>query len=381
VKSPAQLAARWRKQWQAADTREQRLLDRSAWPIALSIGKPTATEFVSQGREVREHVQLWRAVKVGEVKWERVSYRSGGDPVEIPTNWILRTPDEWVAATEDRLIELEYHKIASVLAQSEPLFHRTLVRQLRIVANAGEGAALQAVSLVRMLEPGCADGRPLRALAFAGIDSKFIERNRTLVQQLLDARFDGQASEQGLESFLGALDEGDHWLLVAPLEPGLLRFARQSIPANDLVTIGVPGTHLLIVENERSLHQLPQIPATIAVLGSGLNLAWMKAPWLASKAIGYWGDIDTWGLTMLATARAHQRHLDALLMTLEVFVAHEHVAVSEPCPAAEDPPEHLCGEEQDLFRYLRRVAKGRLEQEFLPREMVEAAVNSWRSGS
>jgi hypothetical protein len=381
MKSPAQLAARWRKQWQSADSREQRLLDKSVWPIALSIGKPTATEFVAQGREVREHFQLWRAVRVGEVQWERASYRAGGEPVEVPTNWILRTSEEWAAATEDPLIAFEHRAVANVLAQSELLFHRTLVRQSRLVSNAGEGVALKAVGLVRRLEPGCAAGRPLRALAFAGIDSKFIERNRTLVQLLLDARFDGQASEQGLECFLGALDEGDHWLLVAPLEPGLLRFARQSIAANELVNVGVPGTHLLIVENERSLHQIPQLPATIAVLGSGLNLAWMRAPWLASKAIGYWGDIDTWGLTMLATARAHQRHLDALLMTMEVFSAHQYLAVSERCPAAENPPAHLSGEEQELYRHLRQVAEGRLEQEFLPRELVAAAVHAWRSGS
>jgi hypothetical protein len=62
--------------------------------------------------------------------------------------------------------------------------------------------------------------KPLRALAIAGNDSKFMERHEALVPKLLDERFKGQPGELGLEAFLDALDEGDHWLLVAPLEKG-----------------------------------------------------------------------------------------------------------------------------------------------------------------
>lgn len=132
-------------------------------------------------------------------------------------------------------------------------------------ANSKFDEVVQAAHFVQQLEPGCADGRPLRALGLAGIDSKFFERHRALIQQLLDARFDGQASEQGLESFLAAPDEGDHWLLVAPLQPGLLSCTRQTVPAAELMSAGLPGTHVLIVEDERSLHQLPQLADTVAV--------------------------------------------------------------------------------------------------------------------
>jgi len=377
VKSPAYLAARWRKQWQTADTREQRLLDVNAWPISLPIGKPTAAEFTTQSREVREHVQQWRAVRVGQVQSETVWYRAGGEPVEIPATWILRDAAEWVAATGDPAIELEHRILGSVLAHADRQFHRTLIRQLRLVVNAGEDVVLQALRLVQLLEPGCADGRPLRALALAGIDSKFFERNRALIQQLLDTRFEGQASEQGLESFLGALDEGDHWLLIAPLEPALLAFDRQSVPAAELMSAGLPGTHLLVVENERSLHQLPQLPSTVAVLGSGLNLAWMRTPWLKSKIIAYWGDIDTWGLTMLATARAQQPHLQPILMDSGTFEIHQALAVPEPNPAGETEPPTLSDAERRLYRHIRGIPKGRLEQEFLPRETVANAIRHW----
>jgi hypothetical protein len=378
LKSPTQLVSRLRKKWQDVGYREERLLDANAWPLSLAIGKPTATEFANQAARVREHVTLWRAVGIGHVQFETVSYRAGGEPVQIPTVWVLRDSAEWAAATVDPAIASEHAKLAAVLPRVDPAFHRTVIRQLRRLPGINVDDVLRAVELALALEPGCADGRPLRALSLAGIDSKFFERHRGLVQQLLDTRYDGQVSELGLESFLGALDEGDHWLLVAPLDRTLLPFAKQSVPAAELAATGLPGTHVLVIENESSLYQLPSLPDTVAVLGSGLDLAWMRAPWLKSRAIGYWGDLDTWGLVMLATARAHQPELDALLMDAETFEASGALAVPEPYPASDEPLDTLNEPERALFLRLRNAERGRLEQEFLPRETVIARLSTWR---
>src|SRR5579863_6245919 len=147
MKSPADLAARLQKQWQVPDHREKRLLDPSAWPISLPIGKPTPTEFTTQGPLVREHVRLWRAVKIGQVRWEGISYRAGAEPVQVPTNWFLRTPAEWAAATADPAIVHEQQKLASVLAHVDPIFYRALTRGLRNFAHVKLDEVLQAARL------------------------------------------------------------------------------------------------------------------------------------------------------------------------------------------------------------------------------------------
>ena len=72
---------------------------------------------------------------------------------------------------------------------------------------------------------------------------------------------------------------------------------------------------------------------TIAVLGAGLNLGWLAAPWLQERSVAYWGDLDTWGLHMLAIGRHHLPHLQALLMDAATFSAHQHLAVAEPVHA------------------------------------------------
>ena len=82
-------------------------------------------------------------------------------------------------------------------------------------------------------------------------------------------------------------------MMVAPLAPGLLPFEQQRVRVSELYSVALPGTHLVIVENETSLHQLPPLPQTVVILGAWLDLEWVRASWLHSKKLAYWGDIDT----------------------------------------------------------------------------------------
>jgi hypothetical protein len=380
MKSPAELALRWARQWEVADTREQRLLDARSWPVSLPIGKPSAAEFTQRTTDVREHLKRWRGVDVGRVLWEPVTYRGGSEPVDVPVQWVLNSPSEWSAACNEPAVRKEFERLGRLVAASDPVFHRTLVRQRHLLQDRPEAEISQAIELARALTPGCAAGRPLRALGACGVDSKFFERHRTLIVQLLDARFDGQVGDLGLEAFLEALDEGEHWLLVVPLAPGLLPFAQQRVRAREIATRPLPGSHFVIVENERCLHQLPSLPDTVAVLGAGLNLEWLRAAWLQDRRIAYWGDLDTWGLLMLSRARERQPHLESLLMNRGLFETHAPTsAVVESSPAGEQPPNGLTGSERELYVYLRQLPKGRLEQETVPREQVIAEFMEWRA--
>lgn len=381
MKSPAELALRLAKQWEVADTREQRLLDARSWPVSLPIGKPSTAEFTQRTTDVREHLKRWRAVGVGRVLWESVSYRGGSEPVDVPVQWVLDSPSEWSAACDDPTVRKEFERLGRLVAAADPVFHRTLVRQRHLLQDKSEAEISRAIKLAGVLIPGCGAGRPLRALGVCGVDTKFFERHRALIVQLLDARFDGQVSDLGLEAFLEALDESEHWLLVAPLAPGLLPFALQRVRAREIATQPLPGSHLVIVENERCLHQLPSLPDTVAILGAGLNLEWLCAEWLRERRIAYWGDLDTWGLLMLSRARERQPHLEPLLMSRRLFDALGATsAVAESSPAGEQPPNGLTDRERELYLYLRKLEKGRLEQEMVPREQVMTEFVEWRAG-
>ena len=389
MKSPQVLAAKLAQQWHSADWRERQLLGGgTAWPLTLPIGQPDTAVFLNDAAALRSHLQQWRAVEqdgLGHVQWQERRYRGSSDAIAVPTHWQLAKPSQCIAAIRHfkvlghAQVHSDYARLSTLIAGVErPGFQRLLVRRLVQWRDVPVDAVMAAAHMALQLEPGCAQGKPLRALAVQGNDTKFFERHASLLTALLDERFDGEASRQGLVGFLGALPEDDHWLLIAPLAPGLLPFAQMRVRASELLTTPLPARRILLVENERSLHQLPApVQDTIAVLGAGLNLGWLAAPWLQERSVAYWGDLDTWGLHMLAIARGYVPHLQALLMDAATFSAHHPLAVTEPVHA----PQSACGalhpDEAALAEHLRAQARGRLEQEFLPTDTVHRAVRTW----
>ena len=354
MKSPTEIGRSLARQWQRSSVRLERLLNPASWPQSLSIGKPSARLFTDNIQEVLRHVENWRSVNVGTVDWEPVSYRAGLAPISLPMRWHLRNPSEWIASTDDPRVSQEYAQLEYLVEQVDSAFHSLLVAQRGLWLTKSPEEVVATAQLATRLSPGCARGRPLRLLAEHGVDTKFFERNASLLTKLLDERFEGAASEQGLTTFLDAFEESGHWVLVVPLQPELLPFKRLRLTTSELAETPLPGSRVLVVENEQCIHLLPEtMPDTLAVLGSGLDLQWLASAHLAGKQIAYWGDMDTWGLLMLARARLHQPAVEALLMEQRLFEQHSPVsAVVEPTKAQEPAPPGLLAGEADFYLYL-----------------------------
>jgi hypothetical protein len=378
MKSPQDLSALLARQWQNADLRDARVLGHAdAWPVTLSIGRPPPRLIAADLDAVRDHLSRWRGERSGTVEWEPVSYRAVSDPVDLPQRWVFANCSEWIAACRDAGVAAEYNLLSEIMRETDPMFHSLLVRRRSLWRNRSVAEIVHACRSALALGPGYAQGKPLRASVLSGTDTKFIERNRALITALLDLRFDGEVSRLGLEFFLGAAADAEHWLLVADLDGELLTFGRQRVRASELSSRALPGERVLIVENEASWHQLPALRDTIAVLGAGLDLAWAGSQWLQRKRVGYWGDIDTWGLVCLARARQAIPDLQPLLMTEAVFDSHRKLAVQETVPAAPEPPSSLSADEVRLYRRLTDERLGRLEQELLPEAIVHQTVRAW----
>lgn len=379
MKSPAELSKKLARQWQSADQREQRLLADVNWPLRIAIGKPTAEQFKHSSALVRKHVQRWREEKIGTVEWQAVKYQAASTTVDIPTHWCLQTADEWVAACRDKQISSEFRCLSDIINGVDGAFHRLLVRQRSLWQQIDPEEVRQCCRLALLLKPGIAAGRPLRALSLANIDSKFIENHRSLLSKLLNIRFSGALEDTGLEVFLGAAEDNEHWLLVVPLSTGLFPFQQLRLRASELAQLNLPGSHLLVVENEQCHHQLPKLDNTLAILGAGLNLSWLANPYIRNRQLAYWGDIDTWGLKMLSIVRSIQPHLSPLLMDQETFDRYQQHAVAEPQNAGDRVPESLTDREVSLYQHLLEKVKGRLEQEFIHTDDVHRALKDWRN--
>ncbi|MCR9291907.1 MAG: DUF2220 family protein [bacterium] len=380
MKSPAELAVIARRQWENPTLRESRLLGgAAAWPLRFPIGRPSPRKFKSALDEVKQHIEAWRQVRIGQVLWEPVRYRSASSPVDIPVIWQFSKPSEWIEAAGENAVRKEFESMATLVKQTASEFHSLLVRRRSLWSGKPLDEVLQASRLAMAISPGCAQGQPLRTLSLEGIDTKFFERNARLITALLDVRFEGEVSRIGLENFLGAFREGDHWLLVVDLDGSLLPFSKMRVRSSELKDTGLPGSRLLIIENESCQHLLPEARDTIAVLGAGFDLSWTTGRWLVSKKVAYWGDIDSWGLQFLAKVRTAIPHIEPLLMTKEDFDGFKQAAVSEPVVASTIVPEGLTDVEQQLYVRLLQERRGRLEQEFLPLNKVQRRIGEWLS--
>lgn len=289
MKSPIDIGRQLARQWHQSKVRSERLLTPGCWPLQLPIGKPSAKIFTANTQAVQRHVEVWRQVSIGLVEWESVSYRASLTPVSIPVRWCLRPPSEWINAASNRQVSQEFQHLEQLVAQVDKSFHALLINQRALWLHKDPHEVITAANLACKLTPGCAQGRPLRLLSESGVDTKFFERNYSLLTKLLDERFEGEASGQGLATFLDAFEESSHWVLVTPLAPGILPFNMSKVTTTELTSVDLPCSRILIVENEHCIHQLPQLPDTIAILGSGLDLQWLISPNLKSKSIGYWG--------------------------------------------------------------------------------------------
>ena len=210
MKSPTEIARSLARQWQQSSIRVERLLNSGSWPRSFNIGKPSARVFADNVQSVQQHVENWRGVTAGKVEWKPVTYRAGLAPISLPVRRHLHNPSEWIAATGDPDVSQEYARLEHMVERVDSSFHALLVAERSLWLTKSSEEVIATAQLANQLSPGCARGRPLRLLAEHGVDTKFFERNAALLTKLLDERFEGAASEQGLTTFLDAFEESSH---------------------------------------------------------------------------------------------------------------------------------------------------------------------------
>ena len=140
---------------------------------------------------------------------------------------------------------------------------------------------------------------------------------------------------------------------------------------------------VFVVENEISYLAFPPAPDSIVVFGSGFGLAALRdLPWLDSKEIVYWGDIDTHGFDILNRLRARFGSVRSILMDQQTLLTHPRQWVTEPSPTNRLMP-NLTATEEALYKDLVEGRYGpavRLEQERVRFSLLRHALQPWAPG-
>ena len=384
-----------RREWDNIASLKARLLGEKAFPLRIGLKPPNGHSALSDVEHFLRFIAEWKAFPHQEmVQWEIKSFRNFSDQ-NVPTFIVVNSVKQLMqllgrdAHERSQLWERNMALLLNIdgMGQLNQRLYPALVRWIEEIEKLSEKESKLLAKLLPQLKQGLGKGCYLRALSVNGVDTKFLENHQALIEDLIDTLHCGAVSEAGgLLNWLGCHINPKDWLTICPLCEDSKK-ALGSIPilkmsSNVLKSYELPAKNILVVENLQSGLALPYMNDTIAVVGGGKNVAWMNAEWLYNKHVGYWGDIDTWGLFILSDARSQFALIESLMMDMDTLKAHEERMVVEPSPNLAIPP-WLREDEMTLFNDLisRRFQPNRLEQERISSDYIRQKLQNWLSRS
>ena len=412
------------KHWQNLRKLKSLLIGHTIFPLEIPLKPPKGSAVLEDINHFQKFVASWKVFpdgrgsdgkepidevinnsqsaisKWGEVRWDIRTFRSL-DQQDIPTHLIISDISslafllgnneeqqlrKWQSKIDyifDSLqAEFEKYDYASNKSFGSRELFKALINHLETLDKFEEADLKLLVKLIPQLNKGMGKGCYLRALPVTFVDTKFIEKNLRIVESLTTVVIDRAVKEVGLLTWLHCKKKPKDWLLIKPLcEKTVMLLGGVSLlrlSSDTLLEFELPANNILVIENEQSCLALNNIPDTIAVSGGGKNVAWMEAGWLFEKNVGYWGDIDSEGFSILSNARSKLSSITPLMMDSETVEIYQDRMVAEPNSVSKVPIA-LTEEELSLFKKLRakHYANTRLEQERLPMDYVIKQLKSW----
>ena len=229
----------------------------------------------------------------------------------------------------------------------------------------------------------------LRQIDVEGVDTKFVDHHRKLLDELLTAalpegRIDPRytAGEFSRRFRFRPKPAYTRLRLLGP-RPGLpTGLSELTLRTEELATLKLATCTVFVVENEITYLAFPTVPDSIVVFGSGFGLAALRdLPWLDDREIVYWGDIDTHGFDILNRLRARFGAVRSILMDQQTLLAHPRQWVTEPSPTNR-ALQNLTASEEALYHDLIEDRYGpavRLEQERVRFSLLRQALQPWMS--
>ena len=378
-----------KREWNNDAGLKARLLNRKPFPIRIGLKPPAGRSAIADMAHFQKFIGEWRSYSSQKnIQWESRRYRALSEQT-VPKFFILENIKELIEFVGSEALhrsEKWTKNMAPMLSISEALYP-VLVKHLKTFELIRLPDAELLSSLVKQLSSQMGVGQYLRALPLVGVDTKFLENYQALISDVLDVLHDGEITASGgMLEWLGCLENPRGWLTVRPLcgsvQANIGGFPVMQLHRDVLREHALPANNILVVENMQSGLGLPLLKDTIAVFGGGKNISWMDANWLKSRRVAYWGDIDTWGLSILSDVRSKLSSVKAIMMDADTLRYHEDRMAVEPEPL-EHLPRFLTDSEAQIFSDLKagNYQGSRLEQERLSPDYIRAKLEAWAIGS
>ncbi|MBT2554436.1 Wadjet anti-phage system protein JetD domain-containing protein [Arthrobacter sp. ISL-5] len=355
------------KAWTSGALLRELLEPTGVYPRRRAFKRPTAAALLSDyAAAQRWAAELFAGAGPYTLETMEVGRRTVGSN-RIPAAAVFATVEDEVGFIGKSREAARFRDLAAALGGLDPLLTGWAARRPLKLLELGDDV-LSAAQVALWLRDNPAPGIYVRQLGLPGVHTKFIERHRQVIDQLMaaialgsdnsEAKADAEGLEEDpLETAVPevALDDGAgrtpaarfarrHGFLHPPelvrfrvLDPSIpmLGGARDvTVTAEAFGTLRLPVHTVIATENQVNFLALPERPGTLALYGAGYGFSSLQdAAWLRECQVLYWGDIDTHGFRILDQLRAAHPHVRSVMMDEETLLAHRDVWGREPSPS------------------------------------------------
>ena len=387
---PEEVKEQLRTKWQRGTYLRSRAEGVPWEPVRVRLKGPSAKDLLENTTETLAWIEGMRSWSVGgrggprcRIEDRVVRNRSLGHN-EVPAYVVLDTIEMLAALVDRRGDVAKVDQILALTSERRPdLVPWVIAHPMAVLDVADDWVRI--LDVVDWVDRHDTSQFYLRHLDLSGVDTKFVERHRKLLGQLLQAvlpaeRLDPAASRFDARLGFRSVPSYVRFRVLAPLDELPESLSELSVRAAELARLELSVRTVFVVENQATYLAFPDVPSSIVVFGEGFKASMLEAvPWLADRELVYWGDIDTHGFRILDQLRSRVPGVRSLLMDEPTLTAHLDHAGSEESPTAV-PLAHLTPEEHRLYCDLVEDRFGRsirLEQERIRFGAVRRALEPW----
>jgi hypothetical protein len=329
---PPDVRATARKKWDSGA-----LLTRFAggedWePLSFAIRGPSARQIGEHLGEVQQWAWEWADAARGplRVEYKQIGGRHFGTNRLPCRAWLDGYDQAWALLS----VRPDVHRLAELIEAASgtrlvPWLVGHPMRALRLATSWD-----RLLATVCWIEQRQAPSMYLRQIDVPGVDTKFVERHRGVLTELLDAQLDPTRVAAEAPDFAGRYGFLRRPAYVRFRVPERFRgFSELSVRTDELTAAPDGITRAYVVENEITYLAFPIPPAAMVILGGGYAVPVLESlTWLARLDVVYWGDLDTHGFAILNRLRRHLPQARSMLMDRATLLDHRLHWVTEPAP-------------------------------------------------
>ena len=360
----------------------------TTWPWVVPLGRPTERDVLTDAQSVLAWRDAWVDAKVlgdFEVETDIIAWRAIGTQT-VPVR-VLFVNTKAIAKVAGLLpLWTQVVTRAKRFVALWPGIEEAMVREWAMLADWSDDAVLALERVLTWFVDHPKSGLYLRQLPIEGVDTKwFTEPRKKVVQRLLvaireakvgavlgtepsevlgpDMTFETVCGLKPLPKLIRGrlLDEVDQKLFYG--------LSDLSLPLDEWAQLPLQPEIVFISENLQTGLAFEAHPKSVVFFGLGAGVTQLAAiPWVRTARIIYWGDVDTYGLEILAHLRSVLPQTESVMMNRQTLEAFRGLAVAENRQASGAHVEHLRENEREVFDALKvgDLARLRLEQERIP---------------